>query len=120
MMHIDALRQDRRLVNEIDWSMTPEKAVDMYLEWGAGWTRGKDFVRGANESSLYFVIYDWERPPQVTLLRRDSKGVEELAKVPVPEPLFAEAVREAGRRPGVGVHALNARLQDWLRERLAA
>lgn len=56
-MTIKELKADRKLVNSIDWEMTPEKAVDMYLGWGAGWTRGDDFVSSANAESIYFVLY---------------------------------------------------------------
>ncbi len=114
MMNVDQLRQERSIVNRIDWTMTPEKAVDMYLEWGAGWTRGNDFARSGDEESIYFVIYDWEDPPQVTLLRRSSKEVEELAKIEVPADLVRASMDEFGHRPGVGVYALNHDLQKWV------
>ncbi|MDA8165977.1 MAG: hypothetical protein M0017_13215 [Desulfobacteraceae bacterium] len=118
MMNLDGLRRERRLVNAIDWGMTPEKAVDMYLEWGAGWTRGHDFVSSAADESVYFVLFDWERPPQATLIRRTLAGAEELAKVAVPEELFEAAVREDGRRPGGTVHRLGRSLEEWLRASL--
>ena len=108
------LRKNTELLDRIDWSMTPEKAIDMYLEWGAGWTRGHDFVHGYEDESIYFVVYEWETPPQVTLLRRNMREVEEIAKVPVPQHLFDEACREDGRKPGVGVHRLNKNLMEWL------
>ena len=118
MMTINDLKADRQLVNSIDWEMTPEKAVDMYLEWGAGWTRGNDFVSSENTESIYFVLYDWETPPRATLIRRTMKEAEEIAKIPVPEELFREACDEDGRRPGGTVHRLNAKLIDWLCERV--
>lgn len=120
MMTFDELKTQTDLLNSIDWSMTPEKAVDMYLEWGAGWTRGNDFVRSANDESIYFVIYDWEKPSQVTLVRRNSQEVQELAKVQVPEEMTQEAFAEFGKRPGVGVYALTLRLKRWLAEQLGA
>ena len=113
MMTLTELKKNRQLVNEIDWEMTPEKAVDMYLEWGAGWTRGHDFVSG-NDESVYFVIFDWEETPQVTLIRRNMKEAEELAKIPVPFNLFRDACEEDGKRPGGTVHRLNNTLKDWL------
>lgn len=121
MIHdIDELRERRELVNRIDWGMTPEKAVDMYLEWGAGWTRGNEFARSGEEESIYFVIYDWEEPPRVTLLRRNSKEVEELAKLEAPEELIRASIDDAGRRPGVGVYPLNRGLKEWLCRKLDA
>ena len=118
MMTLNDLKKDRNLINEIDWEMTPEKAVDIYLEWGAGWTRGHDFVSG-NDQSIYFVIFDWEESPMVTLIKRDMRGAEELAKIPVPADLFFEACAEDGMRPGGTVHRLNQKLKKWLSEELS-
>lgn len=120
MMNFEELAKRRELVNAIDWQMTPEKAVDMYLEWGAGWTRGHDFVSSPHDQSVYFVLFDWEDPPQVTLIRRTISGAEELAKVEVPAELFEAAVHEDGRKPGGTVHPLNRPLQEWLQFRLEA
>lgn len=33
MLSVTELQKDRILVSTIDWTMTPEKAVEMYLEW---------------------------------------------------------------------------------------
>ncbi len=118
-MGLQELRQRRDIIDKIDWEMTPEKAVDMYLEWGAGWTRGNDFVRSGEDESYYFVIYDWETPPQVTLLRRDSKEVEELAKIPVDKELFFKSIEEGGRKAGVGVYNPTKELKKWLSEVLS-
>jgi hypothetical protein len=118
MMNLEELCRQRALIDAIDWGMTPEKAVDMYLEWGAGWTRGHEFVSSTTGESIYFVLFDWEQPPQATLIRRTVEGAEELAQVPVPPDLFEAAVREDGRRPGGTVHRLNRSLQEWLGARL--
>ena len=40
MLSLQDIRQDQDLINEIDWEMTPEKAVSLYLEWGNGWNHG--------------------------------------------------------------------------------
>ena len=115
MLNISELKADRQLVNEINWEMTPDKAIEMYLEWGTGWIRGHDFVSSADQESVYFVLYDWEEdPPVVTLLRRSMEEVEEIAKVEVPAELFYRAAKEDGYRPGVGVHPLNLPLKEWL------
>lgn len=113
MLNAQDLKANRQLVNRIDWSMTPEKAIEMYLEWGTGWIRGHDFVSYGGQESIYFVVYDWEGP-QVTLLRRTTAGAEEIAKVPVPADLFQKACADDGYRPGVGVHPLNEELTTWV------
>ena len=114
MLTREELKADRKLVNEIDWSMTPEKAIEMYLEWGTGWRRGNDFVSTMGQESIYFVLYDWLTPRRVTLIRRTTAGAEEIAEVEVPQDLFMQAWKEDGDRPGVGVHSLNHELKEWV------
>ena len=118
MLTVDELKSNRPLLNEIDWEMTPEKAVEMYLEWGSGWTRGNDFVASDSDESLYFVIFDWETP-QATLIKRTVEGAEELAKVPVPKALFDAAWHEDGKVPGGSVHRINQQLKEYLAKTLS-
>lgn len=119
MLTREELKSDRKLVNKIDWDMTQEKAIEMYLEWGTGWVRGHDFVSTMGQESIYFVLYDWLTPPRVTLIRRTTAGAEEIAEVEVPEDLFMKAWREDGDRPGVGVHPLNQELKEWVCREIA-
>ena len=119
-MNLEQLRRNRELVNAIDWRMTPEKAVEMYLEWGTGWVRGNDFVSSADDESIYFVLYDWIDPPRATLIRRTVDGAEEIASVEVPRELFVASVDEDGRLPGGTVHPPNRALKEWLGQRLGA
>ena len=114
MLTREELKANRGLVNKIDWSMTQEKAIEMYLEWGTGWGRGNDFVSTMGQESIYFVLYDWLKPPRVTLIRRTTAGAEEIAEIEVPEDLFIKAWKEDGDRPGVGVHPLNQELKEWV------
>ena len=51
MLTLAEIRTNRTLANSIDWSMTPEKAVEMYLEWGTSWSRGNDFVSSTSDES---------------------------------------------------------------------
>ena len=119
MLTTEELKADRQLVNKIDWNMTQEKAIEMYLEWGTGWVRGNDFVSTMGQESIYFVLYDWLRPARVTLIRRTTGGAEEIAEVKVPEDLFMQAWHEDGDRPGVGVHPLNKELKEWVCQAIA-
>ena len=34
MRALHEIRDNRSLVNDINWDMTPEEAVTLYLEWG--------------------------------------------------------------------------------------
>ncbi len=118
MLNLDQLRRNRNLVNDIDWTMTPEKAVEMYLEWGTGWVRGNNFVASAGDESVYFVIYDWEKQPYATLIKRTVEGAEEIAKIPIPEELFISSWKDDGVRPGGTVHPPNEDLKKWLNEKI--
>ena len=118
MMGIEQLKQQRRLINSIDWSMTPERAVAMYLEWGTGWKDNDDVVSSASDESVYFVLYDWEKEPGVFLIRRTLAGAEEIAWIPVPHSLFEQSCRDDGKRPGGTVHPPNEHLKQWLNEHL--
>jgi len=117
-MDLNQLKENRGIVNEIDWTMTPEKAVEMYLEWGTGWVRGNDFVSSADDTSIYFVVYDWEKEPAATLISRTVAGAEEIARIPVPENLFNDSWKEDGIRPGGTVHPPNDELKHWLCEKI--
>jgi len=119
MMNLEQLKEKRDLVNRVDWQMTPEKAVEMYLEWGSGWIRGNDFVSSADDESIYFVIFDWEdQPTLATLIKRDVEGMEELAKIEIPQELFHESWHLDGKRPGGTVHPPSQRLKEWLCDRI--
>jgi hypothetical protein len=118
MWGLEELKDQREIIDRIDWEMTPEKAVEAYLEWGTGWSRKGESVQYPGQESIYFVIYDWEKPPQVTLIRRSSRQADEIAKIPVPEDLIRSAVDEAGRKPGVGVCAINEEIKQWLQTAL--
>lgn len=118
MWGLEELKTKREIVDRIDWEMTPEKAVETYLEWGTGWSRKGDFVQYPGQDSLYFVIYSWEEPPQITLVQRDMQEAKEIAKLPAPEDLIQKAIDEAGRKPGVGVYALTDELKHWLQRAL--
>jgi len=114
----EELKSHREVVDQIDWNMTPEKAVETFLEWGTGWSRKEDYVRYEGQSAYYFVIYDWEKPLQATLIRRDTSNVDEVAKVDVPREMLLRAIEEAGRKPGVGVYAITDEIKDWLKDAL--
>lgn len=120
MWGIEELKTHREIIDRLDWEMTPERAVETFLEWGTGWARKDQFVRFADQESLYFVIYDWEKPPQVTLIRRTVKEADEIAKIPAPAAMVQRAIEAGGHKPGVGVHAISEELEQWLKGKLGA
>lgn len=99
----------------IDWDMTPELAVTLYLEWGNNdWRSSHPPVRSREDVTTYFVVDSWEDPPVVRLVRRRFDAAEELAAIPLPEQLVRTFREEYGALKGV--FAPPPAIQAWLRE----
>ena len=114
MLTLEELKRDRDLVDQINWDMTPEEAIRLYLEWGNNWARGDGYViRSRNDFTHYFVVNCWSKPFYIYLIRRNSDEAEELAKFEVPGR-YHQPVCELK-----GVYALEGELKKWLRKELA-
>ncbi len=116
MMTLDDIRKDSDLVNAIDWDMTPEEAVRLYLEWGNNWARGNYVIRSKDDVSHYFVVNTWKEKPVVYLIRRNSEEAEELAKLRMPGDLESRYMQING--PHKGVYEIDGEVKDWLQEEL--
>lgn len=102
---------------DIDWSMTPEDAVTMYLEWGNNsWRGDRQPVRSKSDYSNYFVVYNWDEKPRVILIRRNSEEAKELWSRDLP-PALAEKFLEkvSGFK---GVYPVSGEVRDWLRSQM--
>jgi hypothetical protein len=115
MMGLEKIRKDHELVNAIDWDMTPEEAVTLYLEWGNNWTHGK-MVKSKNDVSLYFVVNTWDEPAKIYLIRRNSEEAVELAIIDMPEKMRTHFLESVAHNKGV--YAINEELKAWLEEEL--
>ncbi len=118
MMQLDEIRQNRQLLNEIDWNMTPEEAVRLYLEWGNNWARGNYVIRSKNDVSHYFVVNTWKGKAVIYLVRRNSEEAVELAEIQLPDQLQDSFLDSIGHNKGV--YALSGEVRDWLQQRLIA
>jgi len=117
ILTLEELKKDRKLINDIDWEMTPEMAVRMYLEWGNIWARGEDrrhVVRSKSDYSVYFVVNCWTRPYYIYLIKRNSEDAVELAKIELPEQFEKTGCLHKG------MYALEGDLKEWLRKELNA
>jgi hypothetical protein len=117
MLTLEELKKDRKLVNEIDWDITPDMAVRMYLEWGNVWARGDErrhVVRSKSDYSVYFVVNCWTKPFYIYLIKRNSEDAVELAKFELPEQFHKNACLHKGMYPVEG------ELREWLRKELNA
>jgi hypothetical protein len=116
MSGLEQIRSDRALVNAIDWEMTPEEAVRLYLEWGNNWAGGNYVIRSKHDVAYYFVISTWKRVPLVYLIRRNSEEAAELACLELPERLAQRFLEEVGYQKGVW--APNGDVKRWLQSQL--
>lgn len=102
---------------DIDWNLSPEHAVTMYLEWGNNdWHAEYPPVRSKEDVAHYFVVDSWQDPPVIRLVRRNSEKAEDLLTMPVPEELL-EGFRVANGRLR-GVSEPTPAIKDWLRRQL--
>ncbi len=118
MMQITDIQKNRALVNAIDWDMTPEEAVRLYLEWGNNWARGNYVIRSKSDVTHYFVVDTWEAKPRLFLVRRNSEDCEELAEIDLPRQMRHRFLDAVGRHRGV--YAINGEIRDWLMSQLDA
>jgi hypothetical protein len=118
MMTLTEVQQNKALINLINWEMTPEKAVRLYLEWGCDYVHANHEIRSKTDVSYYFVINTWEKEPMIYLIRRNSEETAGLASFPIPAPLKQSFLNEIGNQNGI--YALTSELQQWLQVQLAA
>ncbi len=113
MLSLEELKIKTDLIDEINWDMTPEEAVRLYLEWGNNWARGDGYVvRSKGDYTTYFVVNCWARPYCIYLIRRNSEEARELAKFELPRR-FEKDVCELK-----GVYALDEAIKAWLKQEL--
>ena len=102
---------------DIDWTLTPEDAVTMYLEWGNNnWHGPHAPVRSRDDVSVYFVVDTWGPAPVVRLVQRNSENAQELVTVPLPDELALAWQEEYGDLRGV--FAPTEAISAWLKREL--
>lgn len=116
MLNLEELKNKKDIINSLDWDMTPEEAVRLYLEWGNNWVHDKYVIRHDSDISLYFMVYSWEGPPVIYLVRRNMKGAEELAKIDMPVNVRERFLADTARNKGV--YALEGEVREWLRSEI--
>lgn len=117
-MTLEEIKKNRELVNVIDWDMTPEEAVRLYLEWGNNWVRGNYVIRSKDDVTHYFVVNTWKKDPVIYLIRRNSEDADELAEFKMPEAVKEKYISENGRLKGV--FAVTGDVKKWLQNELKA
>jgi hypothetical protein len=110
---MDALKPFLHL--DIDWNLTPEDAVTLYLEWGNNdWQAEFPPVRSKSDVARYFVVDSWEDPPMIRLVQRNSETAEDLVAFPLPDCLLPGFRGENGNLRGIS--APGAEIKAWLQK----
>jgi hypothetical protein len=116
MLSLKYIKNDINLLNAIDWDMTPEEAVRLYLEWGNNWAGGKYVIRSKEDVTHYFVVNTWGKNPVIFLIRRNSEEAVELAKIDMPNEIEERFLQSNGDLKGV--YALEGEVKEWLKKTL--
>jgi hypothetical protein len=116
MMKLDDIKKDQYLIDAIDWDMTPEEAVRLYLEWGNNWAGGNYVVRSKDDKAYYFVVNTWKDAPIIYLIERNSEEAKELAEIEIPEVLKKRYVEINGKARGV--YSIEGEIKAWLKKEL--
>ncbi len=116
-MRLDDIKKDNRLINSVNWDMTPEEAIALHLEWGPLRSQAYYNSRDNDNETVYFVISTWKKSPVVRLVRRKGFDSEELAEFELPRNLEKEFLEGIGKYKGV--YAVEDKIRDWLKKELA-
>jgi len=103
----------------IDWNLSPEDAVVLYLEWGNNnWHAEHAPVRSKDDYATYFVVDSWEEKPTLRLVHRNSEQAIDLLVIDLPKNLEDEFKEEfAGLK---GIYEPTESIKNWLREEIYA
>lgn len=117
-MTLDELKKNINILNQIDWELTPEDAIGLYLEWGGNWRPGgvPYVIRGKQDVSYYFVVNTWDDPPKIYLIKRSIDEAQELIELPLEGKDKEKFLKEVGNNKGV--YALNHELKQRLQNEL--
>ncbi|MCD4764213.1 MAG: hypothetical protein K8R28_09375 [Desulfobacterales bacterium] len=115
MMKLEDINKNLDLLNDIDWEMTPEMAVTLYLEWGNNPALGNNIIKSKRDFSTYFVINTWHEPV-IYLIRRNSEDGVELATIKMPKGIETRFLESVGHNKGV--YSIEGEVKDWLKGEL--
>lgn len=118
MLRLDDIKKDDILRDAIDWDMTPEEAVRLYLEWGNNWARSNYVIRSKDDVTHYFVINTWEDRPIIYLVRRNSEQADELAEIEIPREMKTRFLESIGHNKGV--YSIDGEIKAWLKRELSS
>ncbi len=114
MLNWEEIKQNKGIINSIDWDITPQEAFEAYQIKSINAWKQRNL-----EDVCYFVLSVWRGEAKVNLVRRTYRDSEDLAEAPVPEELVREAVaRQGGGAPRVAHYEVDEEIKQWLRREL--
>ena len=99
-----------KIINTIDWEMTPEWTFGTYESWG-----GRERVRSHDERIYYFFIDNWGEKPKLCLMERGVKHAKIIAEIQAPADLVSSCVDSQGKVAFYDrTFAINDQIRNWL------
>lgn len=115
-MTLDELREDRELVNSINWDMAPEEAISLHLEWGPLRDQSYYNSRDSENETVYFIISTWEEVPTLYLVKRKGFASDYNPIMELPERFRKDFMSDMGQFKGI--YAPNNYIRMWLESEL--
>ncbi len=101
----------------IDWNLTPEDAVRLYLEWGNNnWHDEHPPVRSKDDVAIYFVVDHWQEKPTLRLVKRNSEEAIDLYSSDLPKHLEEEFLADFGSLKGVSTPP--DYIKEWVKKEM--
>lgn len=103
-----------KVINSIDWEMTPDWTFGTYESWG-----GKERIRNNDERIYYFFIDNWgERrgeQPKLCLMERGVKHAKIIAEINAPADLVKSCLESQGKAASFEQSfAIDSEIRSWL------
>ncbi len=99
-----------RVINSIDWEMTPDLSFGTFESWG-----GRERVRNNSECVYYFFVDNWGKQPKLCLMERAVKHAKIMAEIKAPPEIIKACIKSQGRSSVFEKsYAINEQIRQWL------
>jgi len=101
-----------KIINSIDWEMSPDLSFGTFESWG-----GRERVRNNDERIYYFFVDNWGEQPKLCLMERGIKHAQIVAEIKAPLEIVKNCVASQGRSSIFEKsYAINEQIKEWLIE----
>ena len=99
-----------KVINSIDWEMTPDMSFGTFESWG-----GRERVRNNDEFVYYFFVDNWGDEPKLCLMERAVKHARVMAEIKAPPEIVRQCVAGQGTSSIFEKsYAINEQIKKWL------